>query len=168
MIKISLSYQSINSVMTLGMLAALYWREVKKWKRRDCFFGPCFWSCWPQKDAQQFAAWGKIYRALGEPWKGQSPNRAGPECRRWSAVVLETNPVNPQTPFLMKPEHNQSCGLPFAGTRKNSPRSLVPKTFPRMGFTGSALPACSRHWTVRKIESASAGEFCTNPECAKF
>jgi hypothetical protein len=37
-----------------------------------------------------------------------------------------------------------------------------------MGFTGSALPACSRHWTVRKIESASAGEFCTNPECAKF
>ena len=100
--------------------------------------------------------------------KGSFRIGAGPECRRWSAVVLETNPVNPQTPFLMKPEHNQSCGLPFAGTRKNSSRSLVPKTFPRMGCIGSALPACSRHWTVRKIESASAGEFCTNPECAKF
>jgi len=150
------------------MLAALYRRGGKNEKEEIAYLGVAFGRLSLRRMRNGSRHGGRYSEHRESREKGSLRIGAGPECRRWSAVVLETNPVNPQTPFLMKPEHNQSCGLPFAGTRKNSPRSLVPKTFPRMGFTGSALPACSRHWTVRKIESASAGEFCTNPECAKF
>jgi len=34
----------------------------------------------------------------------------------------------------MKAEHNQSCGLPFTDTRKDSPRLHTPKIFPPSGL----------------------------------
>ena len=49
---------------------------------------------------------------------------------RWSPLFFIYSGKSMDS-LLMKPEHNQSCGLPFTDTKKNSPRLFQSKKVPQ-------------------------------------